>query len=62
MRQQKKTMWFEVAENETIEECLNRIKREGYNVVGKKEEPIFANIDGEIIPIRQLVKFKGTLN
>ena len=58
---QKKTMWFEVAENETIEECLNRIKRKGYNVVGKKEEPIFANIDGKIVPIRQLVKFKGTL-
>ena len=57
----KKTMWFEVAENETIEECLNRMKREGYNVVGKKEEPIFSDVDGKIVPIRQLVKFKGTL-
>lgn len=58
----KKTMWFEVAENETIEGCLNRMKSDGYNVVGKKEEPIFSNIDGKIVPIRQLIKFKGTLN
>jgi hypothetical protein len=58
---QKKTMWFEVAENETIDECLKRIEREGYQVVGKKEEPIFSEIDGKIVPARQLIKFKGTL-
>jgi hypothetical protein len=58
---QKKTMWFEVAENETIDECLKRIEREGYQVVGKKEEPIFSEIDGKIVPVRQLIKFKGTL-
>jgi hypothetical protein len=54
-------MWFEVAENETIDECLKRIEREGYQVVGKKEEPIFSEIDGKIVPVRQLIKFKGTL-
>jgi hypothetical protein len=58
---QKKTIWFEVAENETIDECLKRIEREGYQVVGKKEEPIFSEIDGKIVPVRQLIKFKGTL-
>ena len=58
---QKKTMWFEVSENETIDECLKRMEREGYHVVGKKEEPIFSEIDGEIVPTRQLIKFKGTL-
>lgn len=58
---QKKTMWFEVAGNETIDECLKRMEREGYQVVGKKEEPIFSNINGEIVPVRQLIKFKGTL-
>jgi hypothetical protein len=57
----KKTIWFEVAENETIDECLKRIEREGYQVVGKKEEPIFSEIDGKIVPVRQLIKFKGTL-
>ncbi|WP_172373189.1 NETI motif-containing protein [Sporosarcina jiandibaonis] len=58
---QKKTIWFGVAENETIDECLKRMEREGYQVAGKKEEPIFSDIDGEIVPIRQIIKFKGTL-
>ena len=57
----KKTTWFEVLENESIEECLERMKVEGYTVVGKKEEPLFDEIDGEIVPIRQLIRFKGTL-
>lgn len=57
----KKTMWFELAENEQIEDCLNRMKSEGYAVTGKKEEPLFVEENGEFIPIRQVIKFKGTL-
>ncbi len=57
----KKTVWFEVAETESIDECLNRMKVEGYKVTGKKEEPLFAEINGEISPIRQIIKFKGNL-
>lgn len=59
---QKKTTWFEVRENETIEECLKRIQKEGYVVIGRKEEPLFQEIDGEFVPIRQLIRFKSVLN
>ena len=58
---QKKTRWFEVKEDEKVEECLHRMAAEGYRVAGRKEEPLFAEVNGEIIPIRQLVKFKGSL-
>ena len=57
----KKVKWFEVSENETIDACLKRMEREGYTVVAKKEEPIFENLNGEIVPYRQMVKFKGAL-
>lgn len=58
---QKKTIWFEVMENESIEECLQRISEAGYHVIGKKEEPLFQEVNGEITPIRQIIKFKGNL-
>ena len=57
----KKTVWFEVGTDETIEECLKRIAAEGYTVAGRKEEPLFTEVNGEFIPIRQLIKFKGIL-
>ncbi len=57
----KKTVWFEVEENESIEDCLKRMEAEGYVATGRKEEPIFAEVNDQIIPVRQLVKFKGSL-
>jgi hypothetical protein len=35
---------FKVLENESIEECLNRIKIEGYMPVKRIEKPIFKEI------------------
>ncbi|QDP39229.1 NETI motif-containing protein [Radiobacillus deserti] len=32
---------YQVEENETIEQCLDRIKKEGYMPVRRTEEPIF---------------------
>lgn len=55
----KKTIWFEVQEHETMEDCLNRMKQEGYTAVGLKEEPLFEEINGEPVPVRQIIKFKG---
>lgn len=55
----KKTIWFEVQEHETMEDCLDRMKREGYIAVGRKEEPLFEEINGEPVPVRQIIKFKG---
>ncbi|TRZ36158.1 NETI motif-containing protein [Niallia circulans] len=36
-----KKMKFEVLENETISECLDRIQKEGYTPVKRIEKPIF---------------------
>lgn len=58
----KKTVWFEVQDGESIEECLNRLVAEGYHVAGRKEEPLFEEVNGEYIPVRQIIKFKGILN
>lgn len=58
---QKKTVWFEVKEDEQIEDCLQRITEAGYLIVGKREEPIFQEVNGEFIPIRQVIQFKGIL-
>lgn len=55
----KKTVWFEVGEDETIEDCLNRMKAEGYVAGGRKEEPLFEEKDGTPVPVRQIIKFKG---
>jgi hypothetical protein len=56
---QPKTMWFEVQENETIEDCLKRMAAEGYEVAGRREEPIFKEVNGKIIPVHQRIQFKG---
>lgn len=42
---------FEVGENETIDECLERMKKEGYFPVRRMEEPIFKEViqNGEIV-------------
>ncbi len=55
----KSTVWFEVEEHESISQCLERMAAEGYAVTGRKEQPLFQEIDGQPIPIRQIVKFKG---
>ena len=56
----KKTVWFEDAENETIDDCLKRMQEEGYMPTGRREEPVFQEVNGEIVPIRQIIQFKGT--
>lgn len=54
-----KTIWFEVEKDETIEQCLERMRSAGYMAAGRKEEPLFEEIDGQPVPIRQIIKFKG---
>ncbi|MCM3711459.1 NETI motif-containing protein [Sporosarcina luteola] len=62
MSTKKKTVWFEVGEGETIDDCLQRLAAEGYRVAGRMEEPVFMEKDGEYVPIRQVIKFKGILD
>ena len=57
----KKQVWYEVEENETIEQCLERMNKDGYMPFGRKEEPVFHIVDGEPTYLRQKIKFKGVL-
>ena len=57
----KKQVWFDVDETETIDACLERMKKQGYMPVGRKEEPLFQMVNGKPVPIRQIIKFKGIL-
>ena len=50
-----------MVEGETTEECLARMTAAGYEVIGKKEEPLFAEVDGKVVPLRQVIKFNGRL-
>jgi hypothetical protein len=40
----KKKMQFEVQENESIEACLERMKKQGYIPVRRTEKPIFQEV------------------
>lgn len=44
MRKGKNKMAFEVQENETIDQCLERIKKTGYMPVRRTEKPIFKEV------------------
>lgn len=57
----KKQIWYEVEENETIEECLARMRKDGYMPVGRKEEPVFHMMNGEPTYLRQKIQFKAML-
>lgn len=61
MAKQQKQIWFEVQENETIEQCLERMRKEGYMAMGRREEPIFHMVDGEPVVLRQKIEFKGII-
>lgn len=55
-------MWFDREEEETLEECLDRIKNLGYTVVARREKPLFKQVGEEYIPIRQQTQFQGIKN
>ncbi|WP_243387418.1 NETI motif-containing protein [Bacillus kexueae] len=56
---------FEVQENESIDECLTRMKEEGYFPIRRMEEPIFKEeiVDGvvEVVPFGRKIVFEGKL-
>ncbi len=56
---QKKT--FEVLEHETIADCLERMKREGYTPVRRIEKPIFYQKQKKTNPeyLKQQIIFEG---
>ncbi|MEQ6375569.1 NETI motif-containing protein [Bacillaceae bacterium S4-13-58] len=54
---------FEVQESETIEDCLDRMKREGYFPVKRLEKPVFEEVmkngKKEVIPQGRIIIFEG---
>ncbi|WP_227938714.1 NETI motif-containing protein [Alkalihalobacillus deserti] len=62
---QKRKERFEVKETETIEECLERMKAEGYQPIRRMEKPIFeertVNSNKEYVPVKQQIIFEGLL-
>lgn len=56
---------FEVLENESISDCLDRMKKEGYMPVRRMEEPVFKektkNNKKDVEYLRQKVVFEGKL-
>ncbi|RBP86249.1 NETI protein [Cytobacillus firmus] len=44
MSKTKNKMVFEVQENETIDQCLERIQKAGYIPVRRTEKPIFKEV------------------
>ncbi|MGG3467712.1 NETI motif-containing protein [Neobacillus pocheonensis] len=61
----KKKMQFEVQENESIEECLNRMEQQGYFPVRRTEKPIFQEVkkgnDTIYEPIGRQIVFEAKL-
>lgn len=61
----KKKMQFEVQENENIDDCLNRMKQQGYFPVRRTEKPIFQEVkkgnDTIFEPIGRQIVFEARL-
>jgi hypothetical protein len=56
---------FRVEENETIDQCLDRMKVEGYTPIRRIEEPVFQEIvnDGlkDVEPCGRTIIFEGKM-
>ncbi|MGN1400269.1 MAG: NETI motif-containing protein [Bacillus sp. (in: firmicutes)] len=52
---------FEVGENETIDDCLERMKKEGYMPTRRTEKPVFTEVkkNGEVNyePAGRIIQF-----
>jgi NETI protein len=65
MTTKPKKQKFIVGDNETIDDCLDRMHKEGYFPVRRIEEPIFKeeirNNKVEPIPCGRIIVFEGKL-
>lgn len=65
MTTKPKKQKFTVEDNETIDDCLNRMQAEGYMPVRRMEEPIFTetkqNDQIEVVPCGRKIIFEGKL-
>ncbi|MCU9614299.1 NETI motif-containing protein [Caldibacillus lycopersici] len=66
MKQKKRKMRFELGDNESIDQCLERMKKEGYEPIGKIEKPVFQEVfdtegNSSVKPVKQQIIFEGRL-
>ncbi|WP_316570630.1 NETI motif-containing protein [Neobacillus sp. YIM B06451] len=54
-----KKQLFEVKENETIDDCLERMEQLGFVPVRRIEKPIFKEEGNEVIPAGRQILFEG---
>ncbi|SES25244.1 NETI motif-containing protein [Salisediminibacterium halotolerans] len=47
MGKKKTKQTFKVGRNETVDDCLNRMKNEGFVPVRRMEEPVWEEVDSE---------------
>ncbi|WP_462421387.1 NETI motif-containing protein [Salinicoccus sp. Marseille-QA3877] len=59
MANKKKKKKFKVEENETIIDCLERMKAEGYSPVRRSEVPVFKEENGTRVVSHQQIEFEG---
>lgn len=45
MDKKKRKKVFEAGENETLDQCLDRISKEGYQPIKRIEKPIFKEVE-----------------
>ncbi|MFC3901196.1 NETI motif-containing protein [Aliicoccus persicus] len=50
---------FKVEDNESIDDCLARMKEEGYTPVRRMEKPVFKEENGETVVSHQEIVFEG---
>ena len=64
MKKQSKRK-FEVEDNETIDQCIERMRNEGYQPVRRIEEPVFQEVERngtiDIEPCGRKIIFEGVL-
>ena len=56
---------FELQENESIDQCLERMKKEGYVPIKRTEKPIFKEVKNggqtDYVPVGRQIIFEGKL-
>lgn len=59
MANPKRKKKFKVEENESLSDCLERMKTEGYTPVRRSEVPVFKEEKGRRVVSHQQIEFEG---
>ena len=52
-----KKQWVAIGENETVASAYDRLQQQGYQIVGRREVPVFEEREGLPVPVRQQIEF-----